>query len=229
MQVKTVHTTEADRASAQVFFDALFGLYVIDGPVLDMFARNGELTVAAYRDKIDGPLDLWELGPEHEDALWQFDPREVKIGCSYKSALATPNKYGMIVVDTPQGMHKDAYGKVHAEHFGVIRDIGKMLEDQAVIVLYCNKHPYNRDEAGSHGYDEYAEYDFETWMGRRASFYGWDAKNTPEEAMVAAYRRVLAEQGYRVRGVHITPCYSDVQDKEPYAFRVGLEVIRGVS
>lgn len=228
MKVKTTHTTEADQASARAFFDALLAMYTFDGPVLDMFARNGELTVASYRDKIAGPLDLWELGPEHTQALTEFDPRDIRIGCSYQSMMHTQNRYEMIVVDTPQGLHKDFMGRTHTEHFGVMREIGGMLADHAVIVLYCNKHPYNRAEAGSHGYDEYEEYDFEEWMDRRSDFYGWDARNVPEEAMIEAYRKVLHVQGFRLRGVHMTPCHSDVPGKDPYAFRLGLEVLRGV-
>lgn len=226
MKVKTYHTSIADQVSARVFFDSLLALYDVTGPTLDMFARNGELTVTSYKDKIAGPLDLWELGPEHADALRAFQPRDVRIGCSYLHMAATENRYEMVVVDTPQGIHRDGRGHLHAEHFGVVWNIGKLLQPHAVIVLYCNKRPYNRDTEGSHGYDEYAEYDFDTWMEKRAEFYGWKATDVPEEAMIEAYRRVLLAQGFKVRGVHITPCHSDVPGKEPYAFRLGLEVVQ---
>ena len=232
MKIKTVHTTEADRESARVFFGALLGMYVVTGPTLDMFARNGELTVSAYKAHVYGPVDLWELDPAHAPALRAFSPRVLFTGCSYGAMILTPNKYEMIVVDTPQGIHTDYSSsgqhrcfRRHAEHFYVMKNIGPLLEDHAIIVLYCNRTPYNRDTEGSHGYDEYVEYDFDEWMAAREDFYGGDPQNTPEEAMLMAYRKVLSAQGFRVRGVTLPPAIRTLHRKNPMLSGLGWNVL----
>jgi len=226
MKINTLEVTDADKKSAEVFFGALLGFYDFSqGEALDMFARDGALTVSQYAYKVKH-LDVWELSEVHEKALEGFRPRDIKIGCSYKTMEACQSKYDLVVVDTPQGLHHDWQHGVRIEHFDVLPHLGKILKDRAVIVLYVNKSPYNKDEVGSQGYDEYDEYDYKKWMQARQGFYDYDPLNLTEEAAMRAYRKVLAMQGLMVRKQLVIPCYSDVEGKEPYAFRIALEVER---
>jgi hypothetical protein len=224
VKIRTCDVTGADKLSAKLFFDALFGFYEIGPDALDMFARDGALTVSRYYTEINN-LDLWELNAEHRPALEKFNPREIIIGCSYTSMGGCTHKYDMVVIDTPQGIHNDAFGIAHIEHFDVLRHIKGMLKPKALIVLYVNKRPYNKEEVGSHGYDEYAEFNYKKWMAARASFYDVGSHGIiSEEDAIAAYREVLADQNLAVTSVLSVPCYSDVQGVEPYAFRLALQV-----
>ena len=69
MQVRVPATTDADRKSSQVFFNALTNFYDFsDTDALDMFARNGQLTVSMYKQKLRS-VDAWELGLEQHRML----------------------------------------------------------------------------------------------------------------------------------------------------------------
>lgn len=228
MKVRITDTTEADRLSAQVFFQAVTSYYDLTiGVALDAFARNGQLTVANYYDKV-GVIDAWELGAEHAKALEQFNCRNIKIGCSYVTAKVSGSKaYDLVVVDTPQGLHKDACGSTCAEHFDFLPLLEGLLKpERALTVLYCNKKPYDRDAVGNHGYDDYAEYSFEDWMRRREQFYGTSTPQDVTEAeMLQAYEHAFAKIGRKIVSTVMVPCFSDVPGKEPYAFRLAIESI----
>lgn len=227
MEVRVTDTTSADQRSANVFFKALLSMWDLqDVAALDAFARNGQLTVPNYADVVR-ELELWELGEEHREALERFSPDCVRIGCSYShlvTAIEEGRKYGLLVIDTPQGIHADVYGNEHVEHFDFLRDSTAILADEAVVVLYVNKHPYNRDEVGEHGYDQYKEYDFDKWMSARREYYG--STVITEGQAINQYTSALSLQGFKVTEVLAVPCYSDVPDRAPYAFRLALKVAR---
>jgi hypothetical protein len=227
MQVREVNVTDADGRSAQLFFDALTGFYDLkDAAALDMFARNGQLTVSRYAKKVL-TVDAWELGAEHEAALKSIGPNvEVKIGCSYLSAAIAQRRYDLIVIDSPQGAHADYTGSVRFEHFHALEQVGKLAKPRCIVVLYVNKEPYDRAEMGDHGYDVYAEYDFKSWMEARRQFYSHPPFHITESVALNAYARELAYQGFHVVNVVSVPCYSDVPRKENYAYRLGLEIVR---
>ena len=92
-------------------------------------------------------------------------------------------------------------------------------------MLYCNKAPYDKTETGSQGYDEYDEYNFDTWMSARMTYYDSYQGVVPEEKMLKKYRDVIRREGRTLGRVLMVPCFSDVPGKEPYAFRLGLEVL----
>lgn len=225
LTIREVATTDADRRSAKSLFRTVLDTFDLkEAKALDMFARTGELTVVNYRAAVK-ELHLWELMPEHERALWlEHAPHTVKIGCSYQSAANCTDKFDFIVIDSPQGAHSDYQGKVHYEHFDVVRDLlPKLAADTCVVVLYVNKAPYNKDEFGSHGYDQYSEYDFPAWMMARRMFYG--SIRITEEQAIAAYRGAVSHWA-TVDQVIVTPCHSDVPEYPPYAFRLALSLKR---
>jgi predicted RNA methylase len=227
MQVREVNVTDADGKSAQLFFDALTGFYDLSqARALDMFARNGQLTVKNYVSKVKA-VDAWELNGEHEEALRSIDPTvSVKIDCSYLSATLANGKYDLVVIDSPQGAHRDFSKMVCFEHFTALTKLRRLAADRSIVVLYVNKEPYDKAVAGDHGYDQYEEYDFKAWMAAREDFYGFDPRKLTDGSALFAYDRAFRAAGFKVVNTVVVPCYSDVPRKENYAFRVGFEVIR---
>lgn len=226
MKVREVRVSDADQKSAKILFDTLKSFYDLSkSTALDMFARTGDLTVKNYVDDVY-ELDLWELGSEHLPALLRFGARDVYIGCSYKRLEDTKRTYDLIIVDTPQGCHHDYQNNIHTEHFGVLERIGKLVNQKAIVVLYCNRDPYNKDEVGSQGYDEYAEYNFEAWSEARMDFFQTDSNKMTTAEMLSGYEKRLAQFGLEVVNTVVVPCYSDVPGKEPYAFRAAFEVVK---
>lgn len=225
MKVREVNVSEADKASARIFFNAVCDFYDLkSAKALDMFARTGDLTVVNYAARVS-ELHLWELGGEHEEALRAFNPASVHIGCSYQTAIAVEDRFDFIVIDSPQGAHHDYNGTVHYEHFDVLEDVlPKLVSKEAVVVLYVNKRPYDKNVLGEFGYDQYAEYDFKSWMEARIVFYGTSVIS--EGQALDAYKKCLTKIGMTVENALVTPCYSDVPGYEPYAFRVALKVKR---
>lgn len=225
MEIKTKDTTEADQISAKTLFDALKtlrSLYWGTGNVtaLDAFARNGQLTVSAYSEWVDS-FDCWELSPEHERDLLKLGAMDVRIGCSYAQAQVSDQRYNLVVIDTPQGVHRSADGFDRVEHFKFLDMVySRLIGTRAVIVLYVNREPYNRNVVGEHGYDKYEEYDFDRWMEARKKFYGM-AKITESLAM-DAYRDQAEKHGFELRLPLIVPCLSDVPGRAPYAFRLAF-------
>ena len=147
MQVRTVNVSDADGKSAQLFFDALTGFYDLsDAVALDMFARNGQLTVSKYADKVR-EVDAWELSAEHREALFAISDKveNVTIGCSYLGALTARRRYDMIVIDSPQGAHRDFSGSIRFEHFYALQQLKRLAKDRCIVVLYVNKEPYNKN------------------------------------------------------------------------------------
>lgn len=225
MKIRQHGTSESDRFSAQIFFEALASYYDLsDSYALDMFARNGELTVQCYRHKVQH-FDAWELSEEHLVALEKLGAWDIKIGCSYAHArTAQEQKYDMIVIDTPQGLHSKADGSRACEHFDAIKAAAPLLKDEGLIVLYVNRKPYDSRIHGSYGYDEYEEYDYDQWMAIRRAFYG--SEIIDEGKALEAYKIALGRLGFGVRDCVIVPCFSDVDGLPPYAFRLGLNVYR---
>jgi 16S rRNA G966 N2-methylase RsmD len=226
MKVREIHVSDSDKRSAEIFFDALLKFWDLrEGSALDAFARNGQLTLACYANRV-AQATAWELGAEHREQLERFPLYDLQIGCSYGMARACEDRFDLVVIDTPQGAHKDSMGQVHFEHFDFFRTtLQQLLKDRGVIVVYVNKEPYDKNEVGSHGYDEYEEYDFRAWLRARSDFYNLGCRSKLEEGeALEAYRSLVEFEGYRVKNTLIVPCFSDVPGKEPYSFRLAMEV-----
>lgn len=228
MKVRETDVAKSDIDSARLFFNALAGFYdLTDVEVLDAFARNGQLTVDSYVPLLKGTshLDLWELGEEHRDALTAVPHRNIRIGCSYETAETWDLKYDMVVIDTPQGIHNDYADVPHVEHFDFYKlALRRLLKPKSLVILYCNKTPYNRDEVGSHGYDEYAEYDFKAWMKGRRDFYSTTPQNVSLAEMLNRYAFEAMRAGFDVTNHLVVPCYSDVEGLAPYSFRLAMDL-----
>ncbi|MDH5184869.1 MAG: hypothetical protein OEX12_13385 [Gammaproteobacteria bacterium] len=231
-KIRELPKSLADTRSAELLFNAIADFYdMSQATVLDMFARDGAITIRSYQDKVRN-VHAWELDGKHERILSNINNvSEVVVGCSYthlqRSKGTLQGHYDMVVLDTPLGLHRDEEGNTRCEHFDALRGVidSGILKDKSLIVMYCNRNPYNRDEIGSHGYDEYEDYNFDEWMALRATFYKVSGPLT-EEQMISAYRSVALQYGYQLSGVIATPCHSDIQGSPPYAFRLCLELTK---
>ena len=225
MQVRQVDVTDADARSAKLFFDALTGFYDLSqSRALDMFARNGQLTIRNYVDKLK-TVDAWELNGAHREALHALGTETVTIGCSYLGAIQAAKRYDLIVIDSPQGAHNDYSGEARFEHFHALQSLNRLARPRCIVVLYVNKQPYDKAKEGDHGYDQYAEYDFDAWMKARQSFYSHSPYNISDAVALHAYEREMNFMGFDVVNTVMLPCYSDVPRRENYAMRIGLEIV----
>lgn len=228
MKLTCNDTSLADQMSAKVFFDLLCRYFDLqDARVMDLFSRNGVLTIHNYHDVVES-IDAFEIEGQYSRPLIDYGNVRAVIGCAYKNLEALTKTYDVIVIDSPQGLHTSADGEVHAEHFDMLKQVGRFVDGSAVICLYCNKTPYNKAEIQADGIvDDYSEYDFDEWMKKRADFYKTcDPQDISEEFMVEAYRQCLEDQGLSVRSVVMVPCFGDVKGYGSYGFRLGLEVSR---
>jgi hypothetical protein len=197
----------ADKVSIEAFYEVLFRTYDLEeARVLEAFARDGSVTVAAYVESLQDPwkqLECWELNPEHEHSLHRFTDK-VRIGDSYQfaqQAIENEQTYDLIIIDIPQGLHSSSDKAVH-----------------------LNRRPYNRDEKGSHGYDEYAEYNYQSWMQKRQDFYG--CVTDREEILLSVYRQRAYEAGYVVKEFVVVPALPNVEDMEIYTSTVAMHLSR---
>jgi hypothetical protein len=220
----------ADKVSIEAFYEVLFRTYDLEeARVLEAFARDGSVTVAAYVESLQDPwkqLECWELNPEHEHSLHRFTDK-VRIGDSYQfaqQAIENEQTYDLIIIDIPQGLHSSSDKAVHAEHFDFLRLALRMLNDEGFIVFNLNRRPYNRDEKGSHGYDEYAEYNYQSWMQKRQDFYG--CVTDREEILLSVYRQRAYEAGYVVKEFVVVPALPNVEDMEIYTSTVAMHLSR---
>lgn len=215
-----------DKVWTSQFFHLVHEFYDLRGAdALDMFARDGELTVQNYAYKVKN-LDVWELSEIHQKALMEYRPRDLKIGCAYNQLVETQRHYDFIVIDNPQGVHHDGNHQRRFEHFSVIPGLAPIMNKKCVIVFYVNKQPYDKAEVGAHGMDDYEEYDYKKWIEAREDFYQYDPYNLTEEAAMRAYRAAFHRIGYKIKTQIIVPCHSDVPGREPYGFRLAIELER---
>lgn len=217
---------EADFKATDLFFNALMGFYDFSQlDALDMFARDGTLTVCRYADKVKS-LALWEINPEWKDALSKFGAKEVHIGCSHEQMFNSEDKFSFIVVDAPQGVYTDWRGTQHSEHFDLIPDLPQIMQDRCIIVMYVNKKPYDASQHGDFGRDVYPNYSYQKWMDRRAAFYDVDDASEIDIAdAMLAYRTAWKEAGYKSISEVVISCY-DMGIGMPPSFRVAFELVK---
>lgn len=208
------------------FFNAVDSVYGFGQKALEMFARDGNLTLACYYDKVPW-LEVWELNPEFEPALRKFKPAVVKFGCAFELMSKGTDKYDTLVIDSPQGIYPDYTGAACVEHFDVISGLTRIMADKCVVIFYINHEPYNGDEIGHSGQDSYSSFNYHSWMEYRSHFYLTDSPEKVElETALAAYRREFGRRNWGLESVIAMPCIHGSPGL-PKASRVALRLIRG--
>ncbi len=149
---------------------------------LEMFGRDGTAHVTAYAEKVRA-LEVWEI-----DKKWEADLKnnlpdaKIKIIDSVNQINNGFNlpKFDLIIIDNtiPMFGPEDEPNK-YCEHFDFIKNIGKIIEDDAVIVFNINKQPFNYDHQS-------------TWKKRREGFYGTiDTSNLSIEFLLNFYKELF--------------------------------------
>jgi len=129
---------------------------------LEMFGRDGTAHVTAYAEKVRS-LEVWEIDKKWEADLKNNLPNaKIKIIDSVNqinNGLNLP-KFDLIIIDNTIPMFgPENEPNKYCEHFDFIKNIGKIMEDNAIIVFNINKEPFNYDHQLA-------------WKKRREGFYG---------------------------------------------------------
>src|SRR4051812_38099350 len=143
---------EADQLGSDIFFTAFDGMYGNVMPAwfcLEMFARDGSLTMGRYINFVRS-VEAWELDERHTGALSKMRPRNLITGqCSYELLKICERKFDFIMIDSPQGIYPDGKEELHTEHFDIIPRMRHIMRDACVVGLYVNKEPYDRRDGSS--------------------------------------------------------------------------------
>ena len=129
---------------------------------LEMFGRDGTAHVTAYAEKVRS-LEVWEIDKKWEADLKNNLPNaKIKIIDSVNqinNGLNLP-KFDLIIIDNTIPMFgPENEPNKYCEHFDFIKNVGKIMEDNAIIVFNINKEPFNYDHQLA-------------WKKRREEFYG---------------------------------------------------------
>lgn len=130
---------------------------------LEVFGRGGDWHTKKYADKVHS-LEVWEIDSGWKDQLRKNLPNAaIKIHDSIKHLQDNDNldHFDFIVIDNPQILFGPTYNDepVYCEHFEVLQQIGKLIDDESVVIFNVNLKPYNYEK-------------FPKWEKRRKQFYG---------------------------------------------------------
>tara|TARA_Y100001949_G_scaffold147727_1_gene131800 strand:+ start:308 stop:1027 length:720 start_codon:yes stop_codon:yes gene_type:complete len=149
---------------------------------LEMFGRDGTAHVMAYADKVRA-LEVWEIDRKWEVKLKNNLPNaEIKIIDSVNEINNGVNlpKFDLIMIDNTIPMFgPENEQEKYCEHFDFIKNIGRIMEENTIIVFNVNKQPFN--------YDNQLK-----WKKRREEFYGAvDTSNLSIEFLLNFYKELF--------------------------------------
>lgn len=163
------------------------GVNLPEMKALEIFARDGSWQTIAYADKVKS-LDAWEIDPIFKKDLKRNLPKaKIKIVDSIKEIRNKSNfsKYGFIVVDNGQGCYGNK--NQYCEHFDVIPQIAKLLNNKGIIIFNINKEPFNFDN-------------FPGWQKIRSKYYNKiNTRKLSLKWLLTFYRKLFLEFGYKTK------------------------------
>ena len=155
---------------------------------LEVFGRAGDWHTTVYANRVKS-LQVWEIDKKWKNILKKNLPNaKIKILDSIKTIVENlePSKFDLIVIDNPMttfGTKKEP--NLYCEHFDFIKNIGNIIDKEAIIIFNINKNPFN--------YDEFPE-----WKKRREKFYG--RKRTSKLSprfLIKFYKKLFLKNGYK--------------------------------
>ena len=155
---------------------------------LEVFGRAGDWHTTAYANKIKS-LQVWEIDKKWKNTLKKNLPNaKIKILDSVKTIVENlePSKFDLIVIDNPMttfGTKKEP--SLYCEHFDFIKNIGNIIDKEAIIIFNINKNPFD--------YDKFPE-----WKKRREKFY--ERKRTSKLGigfLTKFYKKLFLKIGYK--------------------------------
>ena len=159
---------------------------------VELFGADGARHTIDYRDQVRS-LEIWELDEKYRPGLGlNFPKATIRITDSYRELEKTKAKFDLIVADTP-GL---IYGANHEyfEHFNLLSgSLLKIAKDSSVLILNAIPDPsihLPAPEKSPH---------YPAYLQKRSAFYRTSAAAPIAiEQMIPAYRRIVAEQGFRL-------------------------------
>ena len=149
---------------------------------LEMFGRDGTAHVTAYAEKVRA-LEVWEIDKKWEADLKNNLPNaKIKIIDSVNQINNGFNlpKFDLIIIDNtiPMFGPEDEPNK-YCEHFDFIKNIGKIVNNNAIIIFNINKQPFNYEHQSA-------------WKKRREGFYGAvDTSDLSTEFLLNFYKELF--------------------------------------
>ena len=156
---------------------------------LEMFGRDGTWHTLVYANKVKS-LEVWE-----NDSKWLNDLKKnlpnavIKITDSITQLSQGESflKFNFIIIDNPMntfGPKSQDGDEKYCEHFDVIRNIDKIIDEQAIVVFNVNKMPFDYDK-------------FPLWKKRRDEFYGnINTSNMKLEFLTNFYEKLFEKLGF---------------------------------
>lgn len=132
-------------------------------------------------------FEIWEIDDEVKDELNKNIGNAKIVFCdSIKRLESTEklSKFDFIILDNPMSV----FGERNCEHFDIIKNIGKLIDDEAIIVFLVNKKPffYNKLRIKN-----------ELWKKRRKEFYGdVDITNLSTDFLMNFYKELFLNIDY---------------------------------
>jgi len=155
---------------------------------LEVFGRTGDWHTTVYANKIKS-LQVWEIDKKWKNALKKNLPNaKIKILDSIKTIVENlePSKFDLIIIDNPMttfGTKKEP--NLYCEHFDFIKNIGNIIDKEAIIIFNINKNPFD--------YDKFPE-----WKKCREKFY--ERKRTAKlgiRFLIKFYKKLFLKIGYK--------------------------------
>jgi len=155
---------------------------------LEVFGRGGDWHTTVYANKVKS-LQVWEIDKKWKNILKKNLPNaKIKIRDSIKTIVENlePSKFNLVIIDNPMntwGTKKEP--DLYCEHFDFIKNIGNIMDKEAIIIFNINKNPFN--------YDKFPE-----WKKRREKFY--ERKRTSKLSprfLMKFYKKLFLKNGYK--------------------------------
>jgi 16S rRNA G966 N2-methylase RsmD len=157
---------------------------------LEMFGRDGTWQTTIYANKVRS-LEVWEIDSQWKDSLEKNLPSatiKIKDSIQCIKKKSDHHKFDLIMIDNPMNTFGPKLDENEAgcycEHFDIIKEIGKIIDNEAIVVFNVNRKPFD--------YEKYP-----LWKARREEFYGNKKTDNLSLAFLHKfYRRLFEEIGF---------------------------------
>ena len=157
---------------------------------LEMFGRNGTWHTSFFADKVKS-IEIWEIDKKWRKKLEKnFPNSKIKILDSIKTIKEEESleKFNLLLIDNPMnifGQNQEGSKKNYCEHFEILPEISKIIQDESLVIFNINRCPFD--------YDKYP-----LWEQRREKFYSnTNTNNMSLEFLHEFYANLFQKMGFR--------------------------------
>ena len=136
-------------------------------------------------------FEIWEIDEKLKPQLEKSFPNaKIKICDSIEILNKTKKiqKFDLVLIDNPMsvfGTKKNSFE--YCEHFDIIKNIGKFMDKQAIVIFLVNKKPFFSNKLKKKNM---------LWRKRRQLFYGnVDANNMSVQFLTSFYKELFRNMG----------------------------------